>query len=312
MSDEPDIKYQESLSNRIEAFLASSSAEKIFLVLDQVPFTFESFVNDSRVVSVQKTEEGVGCKFYEFNFNSPIEEVKSSSSAVIYVGPHSKIATDLGSLCYQQPALLIDSATGTPFPVNLLRDLAKRSSVIDVAREFTQIGIVLENPNIDLHIKLAQVLQNLCFANDIFANILYVGRVNEAKIGNFPDLECFLHISCAGKELFTFAKPVLSPFEFICAKFSVDFWNSQDLRDFDRLLSYCVERSREWISQKQDSDSDKQFAIKDFYQLTIALESTRNRYSYYGLEIDQGTRDMQLHKGATGNSVSYDHEPSTK
>lgn len=282
-------------------------------MLDQVSLDFDCTLTDPRVISVQKDVEAEGFKFYDFCFPLPVEEVKSASSSIIYIGPHSKIATDVGSLCYQQPALLINSSTGQPFSVNVMRNLAKRSSVIDTAKEFTQVGILVENPNIELHIKLAQLLQNLCFANDIFANILYVGRVNEAKIGNFPDLECFVHISCAGKELFTFAKPILTPFEFICAKFpSVDFWGKQELRDYELLLQFCIQSSAEWIPQKNLSDSDKQVAIKDFYQLTVALESVRKRYSFYGLEIDQSSRDMQLHKGSTGNSVSYDHEPPSQ
>lgn len=304
-----DSRKRESISEQIQAFVASSIAERIFLLLDQVSFVPELNINDPRIVTVHNnTKETEAFQFYDFCFPLPVEEVKSSASCVIYVGPHLKIATDLNCLCYRQPALLIDSVSGKPFPVHVMRSLSKRSSVIDTAKECTQVGIVVENPNIELHVKLAQILQNLSFANDIFANILYIGRVNEAKIGNFPDLECFVHISCAGKELFTFAKPILTPFEFICAKFAVDFWSKQELRDYELLLQYCTESSAEWIPKKEASSADKQVAIKDFHQLTIALESVRDRYTFYGLEIDQGHRDMQLHQGATGNSVSYDHE----
>lgn len=302
-----DQSFKDTVLAQVQSFLASSSAERIFLLLDQ--FSIDSSFHDPRLTLISQIDTDEGFKFYDFCFPVPVEVVKASSSAIIYVGPHSKIATDAGALCYQMPSLLIDSSTAQPFSVNVMRDLAKRSAAVDLAKDATQVGILVENPNIELHIKLAQLLQNLCFANDIFANILHVGRINEAKIGNFPDLECFLHISCAGKELFTFAKPVLTPFEFICAKFEIDFWANQELRDYTQLVQFCLARGKDWISHTESLDADKQVAIKNFSQLTTSFESIRKRYSYYGLSIDQGSRDMQLHKGATGNSVSYDNEP---
>lgn len=306
------VASMKTISKNIQSYLASSPAEKVFLLIDQAPFPGE--VNDPRLVTVAKETTSEGFAFYDFAFPFPVEEVKTPTCAVIYVGPHVKVAIDLGCLCYHQTPLLIDSCTGEPFCVNVMRDLAKRSAAVDAAKECSHVGIVVENPNIDLHIKLAQLLQNLCFANGVFANILYVGRINEAKVGNFPDLECFVHIACAGKELFSFAKPVLTPFEFICAKFPVDFWSNQELRDYGQLLSYChknlvSESDTPGSSQELDGQQDRQVVIKDFHQLTTTFESVRSRYSFYGLEIDQQNRDMQLHKGTTGNSVAYDHEP---
>lgn len=293
------------LSTSINDFISTSTADRIYLVLDQVEN--HSTLNwTDKVILAQESDQQEGLKMHGFAFPQLTKEL-IASSAVIYYGPHAKVATDLGSLFYLQPSLLLDSTSATAFTINISRDLAKRTAAVNSIRGFDQIGILVENPNIQLHIQLAQMLQDLCFANNFFANILYVGRVNEMKIGNFPDLECFVHISCPGKSLFSFAKPVVSPFEFICAKFDVNFWEHQELRDLDALLDFCQVHQHEWIPEEARA-ANGQVVLRDLQQMTMTLSSIRQKYSYHGLQIDHANRDMTLHEGSTGTAAGYDYE----
>ena len=72
---------------------------------------------------------------------------------------------------------------------------------------------------LEIHNSLANKLLSICNNLQIFAHVIYVGRLNEMKLGNFADLGAFIHIACPGKPLFDFHRPVISPFEFICAHF---------------------------------------------------------------------------------------------
>lgn len=168
-----------------------------------------------------------------FGFYLPISQDEFSDTALLYVGPHERAATDLGCVFYANSSLRINSSTWEEFKLAIPREMAKRASVTDAISQHSHIGIVVENPNngreqhgvkcqlhcVETHIKVAQLLQRICHCNDIFAVILYVGRLTEAKLGNFADLQSLIHISCSGKARFPFHKPIVSPLEFLCAKF---------------------------------------------------------------------------------------------
>lgn len=285
------------------------------VILDQVNSASEVFqqICDDKKLNLyfSSSEKVENCDKITklFDLYIPLDSTDFKDTSLIYIGPQEKLAIDLGCVFYNQASLFVDSRTNSLFSTSISRELTKRSVMIDSISCFDHVGILIENPNIRLHVETAQYLQKICAANDIIADIIYVGRLNEMKIGNFPDIEFFIHLSCSGRPLFSFFKPIVSPFEFLCAKFNLNFWDYQYLRDYEAFVAYCDMNKEDLLQNYEDqTDMNGQLIIKNFFELSTQVLSTRKNYSYHGLEINTSAKEMRLHKGATGNSTSYDYE----
>lgn len=297
----------------IENYVHKLVSKNLLGILDQVDISavvFEKFCDDKGLIlkcvySSNDCQNGIKV----FDFCIPFDSSEFHDTSLIYIGPHEKLSTDLGCIFFCHDSLRIDSKSSRVFECSISRELTKRSSLINSISSFDHVGILVENPNVRLHVKTAQYLQNICAENDIIADIVYVGRLNETKIGNFADIEFFIHLSCAGRPIFHFIKPIVSPLEFICAKFDVNFWENQTLRDYSIFLNFCDQHKSSFLrNNSYDNSLSDQLVIKNFFELSNQLINSRKKYSYNGLEIKSMDREMKLHKGAIGNSTAYDYE----
>ncbi len=297
----------------VETFINNITSPKLLVILDQVDFSRTTLIElcMNKQLSVIFSEvRPIESDFIKlFDFYIPCDKSEFNDISLIYIGPHEKISTDIGSILYNNNSLRIDSKTMLSFETIISRELAKRSRLIDSIRCFDHVGILVENPNVRLHVQVAQYLQNICAANEIIADIIYVGRLNEMKLGNFADVEFFIHISCSGRNLFTFVKPIVSPLEFLCAKFDLKFWENQCLRDYEHFIRYCDQNKALLLNNyNNENNLEGQLVLKSFFELSTQLIGARKNYSYNGLEINSTDKVMKLHKGAVGNSTSYDYE----
>lgn len=315
----PDLlsktRVDEDFVDAIKIFIDGVSSEFLLVILDQVDVprsVFEALClnrNFKLIFADQSIQDN--CSTRLLHFNIPVASNDFKNTSLIYLGPHERVSTDFGSIFYHHPSLRFDSNHSSFCQSNSIsRDLSKRNGIIDTISHLDNVGIIVENPNINIHVILAQYLQNICAANSIIADIIYVGRLNEIKLGNFADIEFFIHISCAGKPIFSFVKPIVSPFEFLCSKFDIEFWSHQSLRDFDILLKFCDENKNLFFPQSlvNDCGYENRVILKNFYELSSQILEARKRYSYSGLEICPMNHEIKLHKGAVGNSTSYDTE----
>lgn len=313
----PDIDrintLDENFTITIETFVKNIVSKNLLVILDQseVPTAvFEKFCADQKCIlrfanNLNECKNGIKL----FDFDVPFEPSEFSETSLIYIGPHEKLATDLGCIFFNHDSLRIDSRSLKLFECSVSRELTKRCRLIDSISCFNHVGIIVENPNVRLHVETAQYLQNICAANDMIADIVYVGRLNEMKIGNFADIEFFIHLSCAGRPTFHFVKPIVSPLEFISAKFDIDFWGNQILLDYSLFLKFCDQNNSIFFQNSSfDNNSNGQVVLKNFFELSTQLLGSRKNHSYNGLEINSIDKEMKLHKGAIGNSTAYDYE----
>lgn len=319
-----DVNTQNNLYDQIyseiEMFINLITSENVLVILDQVDIPrsiFEKFVSgkklnllfsDTEISRVDTDISKYSSKI--LGFQIPIKSSCFEKTSLIYIGPHEKHSTDLGCIFFNHSSLRINSKNFLKFNFVISRELAKRSTIIDSISNFDHIGIIVENPNVRIHVEMAKCLQNICSANDMIADIIYVGRLNEMKLGNFSDIQFFIHLSCAGKLLFKFVIPVVSPFEFICAKFDINFWENQNLRDYEIFLGFYKNNKGIFLSNQEVAmlKNQDQVVVKNFYELSNQLNETRKNYSYSGLKINSIDQEMKLFKGAVGNSTAYDYE----
>lgn len=315
----PDFQSENELSDQlfleISLFVDKIKSKNLLVVIDQIQASYEAFkticadkefcLYFACIENVENWDKST--KMFDFYF--PLDRNDFKDTSLIYIGPHEKLSLDLGCIFYNHTSLCINSKTRSLFNTSISRELAKKSGSVDAISCFDHVGILIENPNVRLHVITAHYLQNICAANDIIADVIYVGRLNEMKIGNFPDIEFFIHLSCSGRAPFSFLKPIVSPLEFLCAKFELDFWENQYLRDYAAFIAYCDMNKKMLLPNHDDHNNmGGQLIIKSFYELSTQIVSTRKNYSYNGLEINSAFQEMRLHKGATGNSTSYDYE----
>ena len=298
----------------IENFVQKLVSKNLLVILDQVDIStavFEKVCGNEKFILKFSKSPPNDCKngIKVFDFYIPFDSSEFTDTSLIYIGPHEKLATDLGCIFFSHDSLRIDSKSFRLFECSISRELTKRCSLIDLISSFDHVGIIVENPNVRLHVETAQYLQNICAANDLIADIVYVGRLNEMKIGNFADIEFFIHLSCAGRPIFHFVKPIVSPLEFICAKFDVNYWENQTLRDYFIFLNFCNQHKSMFLQNNScDNSLSGQLVLKNFFELSTQLINSRKNYSYTGLEINSIDKEMKLHKGAIGNSTAYDYE----
>lgn len=313
----PDITITDNLNpetaSDIESFINNTKSKNVLVILDQVEISFDLFekcCNDKNLILKFASDS---IKYQNntkiFDFCIPFDPSEYADTSLIYIGPHEKLANDFGCIFHNHESLRINSLSFSLFQGSISRELTKSCALIDSISNFDHVGIIVENPNVRLHVQTAHYLQNICSANDIIADIVYVGRLNEMKLGNFPDIEFFILLSCTGRASFHFVKPIVSPLEFICAKFEVNFWENQILRDLAIFLEFCDKHQNMLLNgMNDDSSLDGQLVIKSFFELSTQLVNLRRNYSYNGLEINSSNKEIKLHKGATGNSTSYDYE----
>lgn len=315
----PDFQSKNELNGQIffeiSLFIDQIKSKNLLVITDKILASFEAFeqmcVDKELNLCFSSIENVENCdkstKIFDFYF--PLDRNDFKDTSLIYIGPHEKLALDLGCIFYNHASLCIDSKSQSIFSPSISRELAKKSGFVDAISSFDHVGILIENPNVRLYVEIAHYLQKICAANDIIADVIYVGRLNEMKIGNFPDIEFFIHLSCSGRASFSFVKPIVSPLEFLCSKFNLDFWENQYLRDYSAFIAYCDKEKKMLLPNHEDQENiDGQLVIKSFYELSTQIVSTRKNYSYNGLEINSAFQEMRLHKGATGNSTSYDYE----
>lgn len=299
---------------KIENFVKSLTSRNLLIFTDQVEINRGIFENlcKRKHINLIFADSAQNCSNDTklFDFYIALNRDDYSSTAMIYIGPHEKLSLDLGCIFYNYESLRFNSINSSLFDGSISRELTRRCGLIDSIRQNDHVGIIVENPNARLHVLTAQYLQNICSDNDIIADIIYVGRLNEMKLGNFPDIQFFIHLSCAGRPSFSFVKPVVTPLEFICAKFDIDFWENQILRDYELFLSFCDSNSDIFMTgNRQDGRSlGGQMVLKSFFELSSQLTDVRRNYAYEGLEINSMNQELKIHKGAIGNSTGYDYE----
>lgn len=297
----------------IESFVKKTIAKNLLVIIDQVeipPTAFEKLCGEMGII-LKYARASTGCQASTklFDFDIPLSSSEFADTSLIYIGPHEKLSTDLGCIFYNHESLRIDSKTFSLFEGSIARELAKSHALIESIACFDHIGIIVENPNDRLHVQTAQYLQNICAINEIIADIVYVGRLNEMKLGNFADIEFFIHLSCSGRQPFHFVKPIVSPLEFICAKFDINYWDNQSLRDYEIFLKFCDEHKNIFTQNSEyDNSLGGQLVLKSFFELSTQISGARKNYSYNGLEINSINKELKLQKGAVGNSTAYDYE----
>ncbi|KAL5107111.1 2 3-amino-3-carboxypropyl histidine synthase subunit 2 [Taenia crassiceps] len=141
---------------------------------------------------------------------------------------------------YAINAITIDPKTGlvAPAPKSASAFLRRRYFLMEKVKSAKRIGILMGTLSLsryrDIVARLKRLLQN---ANKPYTTLV-VGRINETKLMNLPDLDAFVLVACPQTVVFddpSLLVPIVTPFELECV-----------LHDLSRGGEALTEHPRRW------------------------------------------------------------------
>ena len=138
----------------------------------------------------------------------------------------------------RQPWYVLDPADGRCAEQATNRALMRRYYLVQRARESAILGILVGTLGVKGHVEAINGLQRLIEAAGKKAYTFVIGKVNQYKLANFPEIDAFILVSCPQTALLDsrdFLAPILTPHE---ARLALDEslgWPGDYDLDFRRL-----------------------------------------------------------------------------
>jgi len=106
---------------------------------------------------------------------------------------------------------------------------------------------------------IAHIRQSLARAHKK-AYTISVGKLNPAKLANFPEIECFVLVACPENSLVDakdFLRPIVTPFELQLALQPAPTWTGEYVLDFEQVLARREPPQHEDGEDVEDGDIDR-------------------------------------------------------
>ena len=195
-----------------------------------------------------------------------------SNSRILYWGnKDSRCRLLTAQYAYAKKILyipVIPSITSLPIIENIghqaSRIMAKRYRMIEAIRAANIIGIVCGTLAVEGHQKIITVLSSIIKESGKNLYILLLGKLNPAKLANFPEIDIFVMIACPESTFLdttvssSYSKPIATPHEVIIAL--SDYSNAA-------IIDQLPHKNKEWNG----------FSIVNFQELlpnTLSSSST--------------------------------------
>ncbi|KAL6261712.1 hypothetical protein P5V15_006801 [Pogonomyrmex californicus] len=133
--------------------------------------------------------------------------------------------------------------------------LKRRRFLIEKLRDAKIVGIVVATLGITEYLTAINTVKKALRQKNKKSYLLNVGKINPAKLANFPEIDAFVVIACPENEVFDsrdFFKPILTPYEVELAFNSAREFCSQYFMDFRQILP----GGSHYINFKPSMDSD--------------------------------------------------------
>eukprot|EP00400_MALV-I_sp_L67-5_P000851 gene851-806_t len=189
---------------------------------------------------------------------NPIPE----NSTIIYVGPRNDPLRTRLLLRYasSNKLLVIDpSEICPPDPENAGEDLTtpraeeiqpeqpfslqmKRFRCVEAAKSAELFGVVYGTTGVSHCDKVVKRVNEILLSRGRRVYNLVVGDVNISKLGNFPEMECYVHVACPENQWALsvstrdYPVPIITPFELEVAMDARE-WSTEYVTEFSELLS---------------------------------------------------------------------------
>ncbi|KAJ3274524.1 Diphthamide biosynthesis protein 2 [Terramyces sp. JEL0728] len=146
--------------------------------------------------------------------------------------------------------------------------LQRRFVQMEKARDANVIGIVVGTLGVASYLEVVNTLKELIIASGKKPYILAVGKPNPAKLGNFPEIDCFVLVACPQNSILDskeYFYPIVTPYELSLALDKKSIWNPSkyelNLSRMMQGLSVQLEDTKIRASEHHDSDDEPHFSL---------------------------------------------------
>ncbi|KIM87854.1 hypothetical protein PILCRDRAFT_263533 [Piloderma croceum F 1598] len=118
--------------------------------------------------------------------------------------------------------------------------LMRRYAVVQKARDADIFGILVGTLGVASYLPLISHIRQLLRQAHKKSYTISVGKLNPAKLANFPEIECFVLVACPENSLIDakdFFKPIITPYELNVALKTEQSWTGRYVLDFDKLIA---------------------------------------------------------------------------
>ena len=176
------------------------------------------------------------------NRRIPLSEVALKSAAVLYVGGEGRLLTCLAMSLGDTPLIVWDPRSGrppdSPGP-EASRAVRKRYYMVERTKDAGRVGILVGTLAVHRYREAISRLKQLLRGAGKRCYTLLCGKLNVAKLANFPELDVLVLVSCPESALLEskeFLQPVVTPYEAELACNPAMQWSSRYVAEFGRLL----------------------------------------------------------------------------
>eukprot|EP00301_Raphidiophrys_heterophryoidea_P024860 c8198_g1_i1.p1 GENE.c8198_g1_i1~~c8198_g1_i1.p1 ORF type:complete len:498 (+),score=109.91 c8198_g1_i1:41-1495(+) len=175
-------------------------------------------------------------------YNSVCGTAVDPEDVILWIGAECLELTNILMCCSKNQVWKFDtnSITLDLQGATTNRMLMKRFNLIQRAIDANVIGILISTLAVDGFVQVAQALRDKIHQSGRRAYTVVVGKLNEAKLANFSDIEIFVVVACRLNTVVdckNFLQPLITPFELNIVLAEARNWTGEYSTEFSRFLS---------------------------------------------------------------------------
>ncbi|KAJ2845192.1 Diphthamide biosynthesis protein 2 [Coemansia brasiliensis] len=198
--------------------------------------------------------------------------------SMLYIGEESPTLTNLLVTMRFQTAYSYQPSTQKlrveSSKVN--RHLGQRYHMVQRVKDANIIGIVAGTLAATKYRQVLESLKQLMRRHGRKFYVFVVGKLNVAKLANFPEIEAYVLVACPETSLVDskeFFQPVVTPYELLLSLSHSREWSGEYMTDFHELLQALDEES---LAGDDEIDEDE----PHFSLITGTLKKTQRYYNH--------------------------------
>ncbi|XP_063987058.1 2-(3-amino-3-carboxypropyl)histidine synthase subunit 2 [Diachasmimorpha longicaudata] len=259
---------------------------------------------------------------------------KTEEYTAVFIGENNRTLASLAMSIPTKTWYYMSGSEVTKFDAVSSPWVKRRRYLVEQLKDAKTVGIVVATLGIKNYLEALSSIKQILKKKKKKSYIFSIGKINPAKLANFPEIDAFIIIACPESDIFDskdYFKPLLTPFEVDLAfntsrafsiHYCLDFrqilpggsnfveFNASDGPDLS-LISNGIRTNETEVSTERMSA----LACKDNGTMAIGKAGANflvNR-SWQGLEQRIGEDDVKVaEKGRCGLPVNYENEPIHK
>ncbi|KAJ2389002.1 Diphthamide biosynthesis protein 2 [Coemansia sp. RSA 2559] len=171
------------------------------------------------------------------------------------------------------------------------RHLGRRYYMVQQAKDADVIGIVVGTLAATRYLRVVEALKTMLRRAERKFYVFVVGKLNVAKLANFPEIDAFVLVACPENTLVDsreYFKPIVTPYELHLAVARSKEWTGDYVTDFRDLLDEL-----EALPLSENGDEGADDDAPHFSLITGKLKQ-RRRHADPKQSVGSGDRDLVL------------------